>query len=160
MRSHLNLSPLNLRKFWSKVDVGRGDECWVWKGCVSRDGYGVCGVAGQQWLASHVALVISGRPRPPAPKDHALHGDCSNRACVNPRHLRWGTNKENSDDRVRLKRNHPRKGEAHFNAKLNDEIVRLIRTSPETGCALADRLGVSKGTISLVRNRKVWAHLD
>ena len=160
MRSHLNLSPLNLRKFWSKVEVGRWDECWVWKGCVNRDGYGVCGVSGQQWLVSHVALVVSGRPRPAAPKDHALHGDCSNRACVNPRHLRWGTNSENTADCVRLKRTKAPKGERHHNAKLSEEIVRYIRTSPEKGFVLAKQLRVSTGTISLVRNRKVWAHLD
>ena len=43
------------------------------------------------------------------------------------------------------------------NAKLNPEKVRTILSSKEPGPILAERLGVSRSTISLVRNRKVWA---
>ena len=43
------------------------------------------------------------------------------------------------------------------NAKLNPEKVRMILSSEATHSVLAERLGVSRSTISLVRNRKVWA---
>ena len=43
------------------------------------------------------------------------------------------------------------------NTKLNPEKVRMILSSEEPSRILAERLGVSKSTIYLVRKRKVWA---
>lgn len=45
------------------------------------------------------------------------------------------------------------------NAKLDAEIVRMIRTSKQTSRALASLVGVSKETINLCRKRKTWSHV-
>lgn len=51
---------------------------------------------GQPRYAARVILALG----TPAPKhsSYALHS-CHNPACINPAHLRWGTAKENADDR-------------------------------------------------------------
>lgn len=154
----LVLTARNIRNYWAKVDRGDPDACWHWIGGKTSDGYGAFGVAGRQYVATHIALTLDGKPRP-SPEHHALHGDCSAPGCVNPAHLRWGLNQENVDDKLRLGRLNHFKGEQHPKAKLSPETVALIRSSPDTGVALAARLGVSKSLISLVRNGKNWTHV-
>lgn len=51
------------------------------------------------------------------------------------------------------------RGIENHKAKLDEHKVRHIRTSGSTARSLADRYGVSTGTIYLVRQRKVWAHV-
>jgi hypothetical protein len=161
MAARLLLSPEHIRNFWNKVDRRGPDDCWLWTGWRNSFGHGRFEVAGQKLLASHVALVLSGQPRPEAPHDNALHGDtCVHPACVNPAHLRWGTHKENSADRERLGRHVPAKGEGHGMAKLTEDAVRYIRARVDLSQrALARELGVTQTLIGRVRRRKIWTHV-
>lgn len=59
-------------------------------------------------------------------------------------------------------RKHPEKlarGATHANAKLSDEAVRDILTSPLKQAELASKYGVSQTLISAVRRRIVWQHI-
>ena len=151
------LSNAQIRQFWSLVDIGEPDDCWPWIGNVGRGGYGRFRIGASKVGAHRVALSLEGPPQPLAPNDHALHGDCSDRLCCNPRHLRWGSNEENIADMLRLGRQ--AKGVGSGRNRLTEEVVRYVRDSNELGVALAKKFGVSTALISLVRNRKVWAHL-
>lgn len=68
--------------------------CWLWKGCIMRDGYGKFTVSKKE---SHLAYRYSWRlfrgepPVWPMQLDHL----CRVRACVNPDHLEVVTQKEN-----------------------------------------------------------------
>lgn len=160
MASGLLLTPDHIRNFWNKVDRRGPDECWPWTGWRNHFGHGRFEVAGQKLLASHLALILTGQPRPSSPGDNALHGDtCTTAACVNPAHLRWGTQKENCDDRERLGRRAPARGERHGLSKLSVEKVRYIRSSPLNTYELAEELGVSQPTVAKVRRREAWAHV-
>jgi hypothetical protein len=159
MRGGIVLTEGNIRSFWKRVPTRDPEVCWLWTGA-TNDGYGLITLRpGQTRYASHVALVLDGRPRPKPPNDLALHGDCSNPLCVNPSHLRWGSLAQNTADMVRLKRSNPLKGERHFAAKLTDAIVMDIRTSGKRGVDLAREYGVTTSLVSMVRHRKVWAHI-
>lgn len=108
---------------------------------------------------------------PPTPKHDAAHGDgkpLNNRED----NLRWATRVENMADSFahgtfcagneHWSRKHPEKrsiGEAHGHAKLTVSKVKEIRSSDRMGSALAASFGVSRATISLIRNRKRWAHV-
>lgn len=51
-------------------------------------------------------------------------------------------------------------GSQNSNSKLNEAIVSEIIASPERGDAIAERLGVSRATISMIRSGKTWSHVD
>jgi hypothetical protein len=69
---------------WEAFDGGGGT--------VTR-GYPTVGRTKVMWMV----MEADGRPRPPAPANHGLHG-CDNSACWNPDHLRWGTHEQNMTD--------------------------------------------------------------
>jgi len=155
----MTFDPAQIARFWSKIDKSGPNGCWVWTGWMTPQGYGRFDLGTDKWLASHVALILTGKPRPDAPNNNALHGDHCVVACCNPDHLRWGTPKENMADRDRLGRRVALFGEAHPIAKLNEEKVRYIRSSPLTQRQLGRELGVSSVTIANVRKGRIWKHV-
>lgn len=72
-------------RFWAKVEKCGPDECWLWKGGQSADGYGLFYAGGKRYGAHRFALELSGTKIPAGMMcDHI----CRTRNCVNPRHLR------------------------------------------------------------------------
>jgi hypothetical protein len=87
------------------------DDCWEWSGARNNKNYGVLRVAGKNRLATHIALEVDGRPRPDASL-FALHR-CDNPPCVNPNHLRWGTQAANMQEALSKGRNASQREAAH-----------------------------------------------
>jgi hypothetical protein len=50
-------------------------------------------------------------------------------------------------------------GSEHGNAKLTEELVREIKTSLESGAAIARRLGMTRGPINRIRRGDGWEHV-
>jgi len=99
----IHLSETVKARFWAKVEQREPNECWCWKSRTDKDGYGHFRLSGkraqyQRVRAHRVALVIG------TGEDHpdllALHS-CDNPSCVNPNHLRWGTQSHNMQDAIR-----------------------------------------------------------
>lgn len=55
---------------------------------------------------------------------------------------------------------HSRSGSGHHGAKLDEADIHEIRTSKARGVDLAARFGVTKTTISDIRNRRIWKHIE
>lgn len=71
--------------FWSKVDREHSGGCWLWKGSMTADGYGLFYAGGNRHRAHRLALELSGTEIPAGMVcDHI----CRTRNCVNPDHLR------------------------------------------------------------------------
>jgi hypothetical protein len=145
----------DIARFWSKVQKSGPDACWLWQGAIRANGYGVFSLEGGTVQPHRYAWQLAHGLIPPGM--HVLHS-CDVRACVNPRHLRAGTNADNAADRV-ARRRQPR-GDSHPLARLCEADVRAIRASDETYAVLARRYAVSPGTIGAIRQRKCWKHLD
>ena len=85
---------------------------------------------------------------------------CDNRSCVNPKHLKPGTYKDNILDMYSKGRAVNLKGSKHSMAKLTEKDVKLIRKrliNGEYQNSLAKEYGVSKLELNLTL---FLAHLD
>lgn len=72
-------------RFWSYVNVGQSDECWLWRGAAIGKGYGAFSLYGKQRYVHQIAYVLSGGYIPPG--QQVMH-TCHSKLCCNPRHLR------------------------------------------------------------------------
>lgn len=146
-------SLLNEHLFWQKVR--KTDYCWFWKGHVNRGGYGVHGTI----LAHRASWLIT---RGEIPERLKILHSCDNRRCVNPNHMRLGTQMENIRDMHDRNRANKAKGEDNWIAKLTAEKVTEIRKRSAAGeqkAALAREFGVTPPAIGSICKRKTWAHV-
>lgn len=81
-------SGLNEKTFWSHVQRGSDDECWLWQGALDY-GYGKYSRNKRAHRISYELLVG------PIPDGLDLDHLCRNRACVNPAHLEPVAHREN-----------------------------------------------------------------
>lgn len=105
------LTDRELARFESKFAPEPNTGCWLWFGAtMPRLNYGVFQLRGQSLLAHRVALALKlGR----WPTLFSLHS-CDNPCCVNPDHLREGTQQDNIGDAVRRGRMRAPGGDAHW----------------------------------------------
>lgn len=135
------------------------EDCIEWPFHVDAAGYAELEYLGKGRKGSQVALILSGIPRPEAPRNQALHS-CDNPPCVNPRHLRWGTIQENMADRGR--RGRTPHGTNQYAAILTDEVVREMRSRRSSGARVKDlaaEFGVTPSTAQAAIVGKTWAHV-
>lgn len=152
----MKITETEIAKFQSRFDRLGEDECWPWHYHANHHGHGRMYVQGRNVMASHIALELDGRPRPEGLC--ALHS-CDNPPCVNPKHLRWGTQIENISDRVERGRNGSALGVRNFHAKLNEADVLEIRNNPISSKILSEKYGVSRVMICKIRRGESWTHV-
>lgn len=133
-------------RFWAKVAAPHPLSCWAWLGAHDEKGYGRFG---KRRLRAHRAAYELA---------HGAIGDglvvlheCDNPGCVNPRHLRAGTQLDNIADRNAKGRtvNPPSR------KKLTSQQAAEMRAAYGAGATqqvLADRFGVSRGNVSKIVN--------
>lgn len=106
------------RKFWFKIDFLSKAPCWDWIGAKTADGYGILRHGGKNLLAHRAIMGVFGWLEDKLVVDHT----CRNRTCVNPKHLRMATSKQNvlensqspayfNAKKTHCKRGHPLTGE-------------------------------------------------
>ncbi len=135
--------------------------CLEWTGGVDLDGYGrvsgvIDGIAYQR--AHRIAWVLfHGKP---IPKGMVVCHSCDNPRCVDPKHLWIGSVSENHQDMINKKRHWVVKGSQHPDAKLTEDQVRAILADARPHAAISQEYGVTASTVSSIKTRKSWAHLD
>jgi hypothetical protein len=152
-----DFSPTTLARFWSNVRVtANKSDCWEWQFTLNSQGYGRFFMDAKRYPAHRIAYTIFNGP---IPEGMIVRHRCHNRICCNPAHLVVGTSKDNAQDALKAGRFSA--GTVNGNSKLTDEAVRYIIQNPDKlkGVEIARRLGVSKATVSGVRNGRVWRHV-
>lgn len=142
-------------RFWVKTE--RVDGCLVWTGARTPAGYGRVCFEGQMELAHRVAWRLARGPFDP--RLDLLHS-CDNPPCVDPDHLRLGTDAENVDDRRERGRSARMPGASNGRAKLTAADVLEIRDAYTSGGTsyrkLAARYGVVPRAIRLIVTGQTW----
>lgn len=135
-------------RFWLMVD--RSGPCWIYTGQKDKDGYGRVKTKDKSRIHAQrlTYMLFHGDPG-----DLFVLHSCDNPPCVNPAHLRAGTNADNMKEMSNKKRGKSGK------YKLTREQAEEIRTlySPTCGYkTLAKKYGVSYPNIKLIINRKIF----
>lgn len=141
-----------LDRFWSKVFYSI-DGCWYWIGALNHDGYGQLSIKREVFRAHRLSYSIH---KGDLEGKQVLHS-CDNPACVNPDHLRLGTQRDNMGDMAL--RNRSSHGERKRNAIFTDNLIRIIREAAAYGHrqrAIARYFRCHHKSINSIVNRTQW----
>lgn len=149
----------DLMIFVNQALAAETDECIPWPYGKAGSQYGVLNIEGRRAYAHRVVCEAAHGPMP-ADKREAAHG-CGNSSCINKRHLRWATHKENDADKII--HGTTNKGERHGNSKLTDFDVLAIRKrlrQGETQRSVAKDFSVHVMTVCNIGLGKRWTHVE
>ena len=132
----------------------RENGCLEWIAAKNDRGYGMFNRIPNTILAHRMAYILA---HGEIEKFSVIMHTCDNPSCVNVEHLRLGSHLENQRDKMAKGRGN--NGERHYKAKLTDEQVREIRSSPLLQRELAKKFGISRCHISEIQTRKNWTHI-
>lgn len=150
---------VDAKEFLSNLVSDPPEGCVHWPKKARSRGYGLIMFRGRQIGAHCASCELFHGPAPTA--KHEVAHNCGVRDCVNPKHLRWATRKENMADR--LTHGTMIHGEATHNAVLTEKIVRDIRAAHAQNVSnrvIAETFGLPRGTVWGVTKRMTWAHVD
>lgn len=152
-------------RFWKNVD--KSDDCWIWTGCKTGNGYGAIRVNTKQKSAHRVSWELANGQN--IPQGMVVLHSCDNPLCVRPSHLSIGTTDENSKDMARKGRasrsgpKMPAAGERNGSAILTENDVRQIRIQQSQGQSakqLAAQYGVTDISVRNIVRGKTWKHVE
>lgn len=146
-----------------------GRHCRFWQRRVMDGGYGETRFEGHFWLAHRLSYTVFAD----AVLENQVNHQCDNRACVEPAHLRQGTQYSNIReciDRSRVSKGQEHsavcrspKGTDHGCVKMTEAQVRSIRREYAEGGITQKDLGakynISQPQVSSIVIRKTWKHI-
>ena len=116
-------------------------SCWIWNGPRHVNGYGRISIKGRRWYAHRLSWYVYHRQD--IPPGQVIRHMCNDPQCVNPHHLKSGTQQQNVMD-MHLA------GRQGYVRKLNPRQISAILTSTKTQAELARKYQVSRTTIHRV----------
>lgn len=146
------------RNFLSRVNQQSGvrlnnleTECWEWEGCFGSGGYGLIQTNYAKEFGSQKAhrmsyWLFNGE----FDKNLDVLHQCDNPTCVNPQHLRLGTQQDNNQERDERGRHVALRGVDHGNSKFAEDDVAEIhrrRLAGEEYKQIAQHYGCHRRTI-------------
>jgi len=140
--------------------IDKSGDCWLWTKGAFNYGYGRLSIGKSKQVRAHRFMFEMVYGEIPIGMN-VLH-KCDNPACVRPKHLYLGTQKDNVKDMLHRGRGGYKsfQGESHWASKLTMEKVKQIRDLWNKGGVyqktLAEQFGVSQQVISKVVNYKTW----
>lgn len=153
----------DIDRFWSKIifpeDVE--DYCWEYDGGKNKYGYGQFSLNNYPIYSHRFSFMIHNQNVDIS--DKLILHSCHNPGCVNPKHLRPGTHQDNMDDRNNADRQV--KGSRVWSSKINDDIVREILTSINSGefknyNHVYEYFDISKLSLTNILNENNWKNVS
>lgn len=141
--------------------VAKTETCWLWLGALMPRGYGRMRLEGRDQYAHRCSLKLLRDI--PVPDDKVVMHLCDNPRCVNPEHLRVGTQTDNMRDAASKGRTvnvSDWRGTRNPKAKLSAEDRATIERELQGGAALlplARRFAVTKVRIRQIRQELIGA---
>lgn len=142
-------------RFWEKVK--KGDDCWDWAGYCNKGGYG-------SFRSSRTGMVLAHRysfelAQGEVIGEMFIDHKCHNRRCVNPKHLRKVTKKQNSENHQGTAKSNSVSGvrNVHWDKQSNKWKVTVKRT--HGGYFDLEDLGKADEAAKALRN-KLYTHND
>lgn len=139
-------------EFWKRIQKPVG--CWLYDGAKEVNGYGYLnnplGDTPKYITAHRLAWILTFGP---VPEGLVVMHKCDVRSCVNPDHLKLGTDAENTEDKISKQR---------FVARLKpEEVVEVKRmlAAGEYQNAIAKKFGVDESTIHAIKKGRTWKHV-
>lgn len=154
-------NPIIIDRFLSRIDQKSIDECWSWLGGISSNNRGMMRVDGQQTNAHRISFrIFCGEIE----NNTVIMHKCDNPNCVNPNHLRKGTQQENVDDMYakNRQRHTPSKGSKNGRAVLNEADVKDIKGLLHQGYSqseIARMYEVTPRTVCAINAGTLWSHV-
>jgi hypothetical protein len=154
-----------MTRFWNKIQ--KTNECWEWKGRLSKTGYGLFDIHNFPYAAHRFSYELNVGP---IPKGLFVLHKCNNRKCVKPEHLYAGTQKDNMRDCINAGRfvrptahwedlKATQFGEGSPVAKLKVEEVKQIRNQRRLGISYSEigrQFGIHHTTVRDIVIKKIW----
>lgn len=152
---------IRYREMFDDKVIENDEGCWGWKSFLNSTGSGMLGVVGSMISAYRLSYILH---KGPIPQGLLVLHKCHNRICTRPDHLYLGTNKDNTRDMIEAGRNRFSKQHSLLCTKLNPEkvsiIKRLLREGELTQQVIANKFGVSRGTVQDIKRNKMWRNIE
>lgn len=146
-----------ISSFIDSALIAQTDECILWPFARNSAGYGHF-MLDCRWHNAHRFICEKVHGSPPEIQYQAAHA-CGNRACINPRHLRWATRSENMMDCV----DHGTisRGKRNGQAKLSEADVHKIRAlrGKMKQREIAAIFQIGQQNVCLIQTGKSWGWL-
>ena len=143
--------PKSFAKFKSMLkEHGDSDECLLWGGRTDKDGYGIAWNKKSFKVHRQALIDSSGR------EGVCTRHKCKAKNCFNPKHLEWGTHKQNAEDR---KRDGTHLRGEDFKRKLTSIQVAEIFLNPGKHRDIAAEYDISYGMVGSIKSGRSWSHV-
>lgn len=151
----------NLQDLLDRSTPEPNSGCILWAGHTLPNGYG--NYTNQHLPENYVHRLAYYFVNGEIPAGLVVMHLCDQRSCVNPLHLRAGTQKENLDDMVAKGRQVVRPGEdCHFHKLKTEDVLKIKIMLGEKSLLqreIAEIFGVSDSAINAINVGAQWKHL-
>lgn len=156
----INRMPIDIpKKFFENVVIVDGDNCWFWVGYTkprTKKSYDYALITLTPIMYAH-RFSYSYFNKEFIPEGMFIMHTCDVPYCVNPKHLRLGTPKDNTQDAVSKGR--MACGERHGLAKLSEKQALEIHNSNKSIKELMVEYNISDSQIERIKKGQRWAYL-
>ena len=146
-------------RFFDNIEYEPMSGCWLYISYPDRGGYGKIRFNNKHMKAHRVSWIIHNNE---IPINKLVLHKCDNPACVNPKHLFIGTQKDNMRDMVLKGRKSLKPtvvGENSHRAKFTETDIINIRNDPRNNAEIAREYCVTTPAIRSIKIRKTWKHV-